>query len=249
MFKRRISFALILCILICLCSCSIEKEPEIIKPTAIFLMEEAVELKPEESHQLQYTVVPEGADTSDITWQSVNEDIVALDAAGNIKAVAPGTTKVICSNADGVNAVCEVTVIQPTAYEQLNEYEKIFYNWLTGYLLQTTQWNINRETWSEIVYINNPTAIRIGDIFEPDYDQNYDEGFHLEFLLYPNQEFGIDEIYVGMFINQPDKNRMVSTLNKYSFDYMEKLLEDYPQKSEMVSSAKINAALEEYWNK
>ena len=57
------------------------------------------------------TVVPE--DVFTVTWSSKNPDVAKVDNAGNVTAVAAGTT-VIYATAGGVTRTCDVTVTDPS---------------------------------------------------------------------------------------------------------------------------------------
>lgn len=57
------------------------------------------------------TVVP--ADVFTVTWSSKNPDVAKVDNAGNVTAVAAGTT-VIYATAGGVTRTCDVTVTDPS---------------------------------------------------------------------------------------------------------------------------------------
>ena len=64
--------------------------------------------------QLSASVLPKDALTANVVWASSNEDIVKVDAKGNVSASKTGTTTVTCTAADGsgVSSTCQITVVQ-----------------------------------------------------------------------------------------------------------------------------------------
>lgn len=119
--KRAISLLLAISMVFVLCACGN-------KLTGIFLNQNSMELEIDETAALTYSLVPENASSKKITWQSVNTDIVTVDNDGNLHAIAPGTTTIICSSPQGIMDTCEVVVKEPSAIDQLNEYEKWFFD-------------------------------------------------------------------------------------------------------------------------
>ena len=88
-----------------------------IKVTEITLNETEVKLKVDERITLTATVLPENATDKSIEWDSENPEIVIVEN-GQIKAIAAGTTKIICSSKDEIKS--EVNVI----VEEIIEEEK-----------------------------------------------------------------------------------------------------------------------------
>lgn len=119
--KRAISLLLALATALVMCACGN-------KLTGIFLNQNSMELEIDETAALTYSLIPENASSKRIVWQSVNTDIVTVDDDGNLHAVAPGTTTIICSTPEGIMDTCEVIVKEPSAIDQLNEYEKWFFD-------------------------------------------------------------------------------------------------------------------------
>ena len=62
--------------------------------------------------ELQVTVAPKNAANKNIKWKSSNAKIVSVDSKGKVTAVAPGTTTVTATAADGsgINSVCTIKV-------------------------------------------------------------------------------------------------------------------------------------------
>ena len=84
--------------------------------TEINLSESEINLKVDESITLTATVVPEDATDKTVEWTSENEEIVTVQD-GVIKAIAPGSVKVICSSKDGIKAEVNVIVEEPEVEE------------------------------------------------------------------------------------------------------------------------------------
>lgn len=217
-------FALVLCLQCVACSGESKKaEPEI---TAIYLSQNSIEMKADESYQLQYTVMPETVTGYTLTWKSTDTTIATVDSMGLIKAVAPGTTRVICSTTDGVTDVCEVTVKEPSAIEQLNENEKEFYDYLI-------------ESWMDGAY--NASAIRVKKLYYS--GESGKKTFSSTF---------------SFIVQMEGTNKAGGTINKmYGFLKLSDSIifmplsssQDLscPMETTVMDPAKINAALEEYW--
>ena len=93
-----------------------------IKVTEIKLNESEVNLKVGESVILEATVIPENATDKSIEWSSENLEIATVEN-GEIKAIASGTTKIICSSKDEIKS--EVNVIVDEKEKIENEKDRI----------------------------------------------------------------------------------------------------------------------------
>lgn len=69
-------------------------------------------LKPGQTVVLTATVLPDEADDRDVAWNSSDESVATVDAAGTVTAVAVGTA-VVTAEAGGCEATCEVVVASP----------------------------------------------------------------------------------------------------------------------------------------
>lgn len=69
----------------------------------------SITMKPGATDTLTLSVTPDGIDTSSATWTSSDENIVTVDATGNVTAVAEGSAT-ITATLNGVEATCDVTV-------------------------------------------------------------------------------------------------------------------------------------------
>ena len=93
-----------------------------IKVTEIKLNESEVKLKVDESITLTATVLPENATDKSIEWSSENSEIATVEN-GQIRAIAAGTTKIICSSKDEIKS--EVNVIVEEIVEEENTVEVV----------------------------------------------------------------------------------------------------------------------------
>ena len=93
-----------------------------IKVTEITLNETEVKLKVDESFTLTATVLPENATDKSIEWSSENSEIATVEN-GQIKAIAAGTTKIICLSKDEIKS--EVNVVVEKIVEEENTVEVV----------------------------------------------------------------------------------------------------------------------------
>lgn len=85
---------------------------EEISLTGVTLVAEKSELTVGETISILATLVPLNAtDEVNFTWLSSNEDIVTVDANGNVTAVAPGTVIITLIANDGIKSQVELTVV------------------------------------------------------------------------------------------------------------------------------------------
>ena len=73
-------------------------------------LQEAATIEQGKSLALTATVNPENATYPTVTWTSSNEEVATVDSNGNVTAIKAGKAN-ITATADGVSAVCEVTVL------------------------------------------------------------------------------------------------------------------------------------------
>ena len=101
------------------------KSIPVYKVSSISLNETSVSLKTSATIQLTATVLPDDADDPTVIWSSSNESVATVND-GLVTAVAPGTTTITCSSADGgAKAECSITVTKPIliAYIELNNHK------------------------------------------------------------------------------------------------------------------------------
>lgn len=82
--------------------------------SSVSLDSKALTLNVRGGQNLVAMIAPDTASKKDLIWESSNPEIATIAANGRISAVAPGTTKITCTAADGSGSsdMCEVTVIQ-----------------------------------------------------------------------------------------------------------------------------------------
>ncbi|MBE5922999.1 MAG: hypothetical protein E7271_00845 [Lachnospiraceae bacterium] len=101
--------------------------------TAIKLNKTTLELGRGYTAVLTAAITPE--DSADqFTWTSTDEDVVTVDAAGKVKAVAGGQASIIAMSGDVIQ-ICEVTVYEPVSSVYL---DKSSYTGTTGEKLKLT---------------------------------------------------------------------------------------------------------------
>ena len=242
---------MVVCVMAVLCACGAKK------PTAILFKETAVELKIDEQYQLEYTLVPEDAEADELKWQSANTDIVTVDAAGNLLGIAPGTTSVVLSTADGVMASCEVTVLPPTAYDLLNKYEKAFVDSIGTILLETKEiaqidndytYTVSTEKSNLMYNLEKISNVNVSFINEKGGTQNYDEEFSVFFYLV-NKNVGLADdslmcTYTHNFSENSGRLHLAENTFMNYFDYTD----IFPNESAVLDPVKINAALDMTWS-
>lgn len=194
-----------------------------VKIESITLSQNAVELKEGETAALSAIVAPESA-TEGYSWKSADESVAAVDENGAVTAVAPGNTNILAVSECGKTAVCSVTVVAPTAYELLNDPERQLVDYMTGTMLAS---------------FYNASAVRIRKIY-------YNSGGSLD-------------VQYGYILDIQGTNKLGGTVYKQygiiilSGQFFCLACGDDPDLSQPVpadvmDAAKINAALEEYWN-
>lgn len=73
-----------------------------------------MDLEDNKNKTLTATITPTNTtDNTTITWESLDENIVTVDADGNLIAIAPGTTTIKATTSNNLVATCEVTVVVP----------------------------------------------------------------------------------------------------------------------------------------
>ncbi len=84
--------------------------------TGISLNWTSLDLELGATDRLTATVLPENASNKNYVWSTSNEDVVTIDAYGEVKAVRVGTATITAAATDGsgVSATCTVTVMEDT---------------------------------------------------------------------------------------------------------------------------------------
>ncbi|MCM1179920.1 MAG: Ig-like domain-containing protein [Clostridium sp.] len=81
-----------------------------------------ISIKIDENRVLTAKVTPNLADTSGLSWTSGNSAVVSVDAAGNIKGIAEGTTTVSVTSKDESNLRADTYI---SVYSKMNEMQGI----------------------------------------------------------------------------------------------------------------------------
>lgn len=204
----------------------------IIDISAILLSQKNVEIELEESMQLQYVLMPDNASDYGLSWKSANTEIAEVDDNGNIRAVAPGTTTIVCATPNGAIDTCEVVVKEPSAIEQLNAHELKFFDFLTKTMLPS--------------FYNAPSA-RVNALFMITTDSSEVESVLEKTGVYTVEMQGTNRLggtlkkFYGVMLSVPFYNASKEGFSPYSSDTW------MPVPKDIMSVSKINAALEEYW--
>lgn len=199
---------------------------KLIDISIILFSQKNVEIALDESMQLHYMIMPDNASDYGVSWKSANSKIVEVDDNGNIHAVAPGTTTIVCCTPNGLIDTCEVTVKEPSAIEQLNEEEeKVFQEYLKN-----------------IQSFYNAPAARIKALYA--LEKKGDSA---------GEPYTAEDVF---FSNIQATNRLGGTLFKYYLGValIEIPNQDFKTEvsyieipSEFMDIGKINAAIKEYW--
>lgn len=87
--------------------------PEQIVANNIIMNLDSAELAIGTSINLSATVFPLEADNQRVLWYTTNRAVLTVDSAGCVTAIAEGEAQVRARTANGIEAVCAVTVTQP----------------------------------------------------------------------------------------------------------------------------------------
>lgn len=208
---------------------SIAKEEPTATPgiTAIYLNKNSIEMEIAETYQLQYTVMPETVTGYTLSWKSTDTSVATVDSMGWIKAVASGSTRIICSTPDGITDVCEITVKKPSAIEQLNENEKKAFDCLVENVLES---------------FYNPSAIRIKKFYYS--GSTGKESFRsgtFSFIMDLEGTNKVGGTISALYWVLQLKETVLCLPAGSSSDL------SCPMETSVMDPGKINAALEEYW--
>ncbi len=93
-----------------------------IRSTSVSLDTKALSIEDGKTATLRATIRPSNVSITSLNWRSTNKKVATVSADGVIKAVAPGTCKIVVTTRDtGKKAVCKVTVTEtPVKRVKLN---------------------------------------------------------------------------------------------------------------------------------
>ena len=96
------------------CNVTVRTVSHTVAVTGVTLDKTAYSLALNSSLKLNATVLPSNATNKGISWSSSNNTVAAVDAVGNVSALAVGTSDITVVTADGnKTAVCKITVYEP----------------------------------------------------------------------------------------------------------------------------------------
>ena len=201
----------------------------LVEITAILFSQKTIELSEGEQFQQKYTLIPDNASDYGLTWKSANDEIAEVDSNGMISAVAPGTTTIVCSAQNGVMDRCEVTVKEPSAIEQLNEYEKWFFDVLVEKLLPS---------------FYNASAARVKQV-GPSFNEDYSKNMFLDVRIQGENRLG-GTLFKDYILVCNREIAESTCLPCFTDDGLFASPHEWKENT-LIDIAKINQALEEYW--
>lgn len=107
---------------------------------------------------IKYTVLPEGAWASEVSWSSSNTAVAQVDSNGKVSAVGLGTA-IITAECDGVTSDCQVTVVEESAIKpQVDAFVARIYD----YVLNRTPGTEEINAWSAQLMNHNDCGANVG---------------------------------------------------------------------------------------
>lgn len=121
--------------------------------TEIVLEQDALNLPVAKNAAIRAKVMPADAGNKKLVWSSSDENIVTVNASGNIKAVSPGEAVITAEAADGsgVRAECRVKVVLPVKKITLTDKNVILAPdtaWQLEAILEPADATVQELTWS-----------------------------------------------------------------------------------------------------
>lgn len=105
------------------CKITVVKAPEVVVPVEkLTVSKSSFSMIVGETDMLSVIIAPSNATNKNVTWTSSDEDVVTVDASGNIKAVGSGSAT-ITATVDGKKVTSTITVTKPDTYSY--KWEKI----------------------------------------------------------------------------------------------------------------------------
>lgn len=92
-------------------SCKVTVVTNIVDATTITLNVTEASLEEGETLQLTATVTPTDATDKTLTWTSSDESVATVDPTGLVTAIHAGTAVITATTSNGLEAICEVTVV------------------------------------------------------------------------------------------------------------------------------------------
>lgn len=98
-------------------TCSVTVDANIISVESIAISKTELSLTEGDTATLTATVTPDNATDKTVTWSSSDSDIATVDQEGNVTALYEGKATITASSSNGKAAVCEVTVLPVTSFD------------------------------------------------------------------------------------------------------------------------------------
>lgn len=209
-----------------------ETKVSIVEITNVFLSTDSIELKIDETAKLTYSLFPQDASDYGITYTSINPDIATVDDDGMIYGICSGKTNIVLSTKSGITVACEVTVKEPSAIEQLNEDEKLFFDMLVERVLPS--------------FYNAPAARvkKLGPTLGDEDTSN--DCLLLDVRMQGTNKLGGTLFKDYLLICNRDKEKS-TYLPCFTSDGLFQTPHEWYE-STKIDIEKVNLALEEYWN-
>ena len=107
-------------------TCEVTVIEKVIEVTAIYLDKNSVTIKTEESETLVATVRPANASDKTVIWESSNTSVASVSENGTVTGISEGNARIFATSSNGIEAMCEVTVVE-------NTYGYVFAEYSGGY--------------------------------------------------------------------------------------------------------------------
>lgn len=91
--------------------------------------------------KLTADVLPENAQSKKVTWSSSNENVLKVDANGNVTAKSTGKATITATAADGsgITSQCAITVVQPVTKVSFPQKKQVLFAGKTTRIVATVQ--------------------------------------------------------------------------------------------------------------
>ena len=117
---------------------SVPEKPEVM-PQSIGLSRYTLNLEAGQSEELSFWIYPEVSTNQNVIWSSSDNQVANVSEAGKVIAIGAGTAEItVATEANGLSATCEVTVIQMTGEEFRQDEQGIFCYYVDGIFQKDT---------------------------------------------------------------------------------------------------------------
>jgi uncharacterized protein YjdB len=154
--------------------CTVTVSKDIVNVTGVTLDKETLSLDPEETAQLNHTVLPDDATDKSVSWESSDESIVKVTQSGAVTAVSAGQATITVTTNDGnKTAECKVTVVIHVTDVALNKTDIELAPGTTTLLVptvtpagatdKTVSWTSSDDRFAKVDQNGLVTAVAIGE--------------------------------------------------------------------------------------